>query len=108
MRLDRNRGFGSVLYLRHMRLRLIQHGAIQHVNLFMVLTREVLGPKQRLERDAELTTHNAVEDEVDRAVNEREDVHERAQLDVAAGEETFPEHDGEEAEDPLRELRDEE
>lgn len=57
---------------------------------------------------AELPGHGAVEDEVDRAVEEGEDVHELAEAVVAAAEEAVAEEGREQAQHALGDLGDEE
>ncbi|RUS82539.1 hypothetical protein EGW08_009711, partial [Elysia chlorotica] len=69
--------------------------------------RQVLGHEQALERVAELLRHDAVEDEVDGAVDEHEDVHEVSQLDVDVLEEDLV-HGADPGDDALRQLGDDE
>ncbi len=57
---------------------------------------------------SKLRTHGAIENEVDGGVEEGNEIHELSEWGVAVGKELVSVEGREEAEDPLRELRDEE
>lgn len=65
-------------------------------------------PEDAIERLSELPAHGAVQDEVDCSVEQRQDVHQLAEVPVAVVEELVAQDAAQQREYPLRELRDQE
>lgn len=65
-------------------------------------------PEDAAKRLPELTAHDAIKDEIDGAVDERQDVCQLAQVTVAVGEESVSQDAAEKSQNALREFRHEE